>query len=182
MSSLSLSTIIRSDHAFSSVGRILNMLVTAPFYSKYVREPPNCTPSYIEKNFQFFPYFKDCRGAIDCSHFDAYVPDEVVARYRDRKGRVSQNVLAVCDFDMKFTYVLSGWEGSAADSAVFADARRKGLSLPPGTYFLADAGFPLCKTLLTPYRSTRYHLKEWGQVQQRFVPTFFLIGQHLLIL
>ena len=37
---------------------------------------------------------------------------------------------------MKFTYVLSGWEGSAADSTVYTDARRKGLLLPPGKYFL----------------------------------------------
>ena len=91
---------------------------------------------------------------IDGSHIDAYVPDESVARYQNRKGGISQNVLAICDFDMKFTYVLSGWEGSAADSTVYADARRKGLSLPHGKFFLADAGFPLCDTLLIPYRAT----------------------------
>lgn len=115
--------------------------------------------------------FKDCRGAIDGSHFDAYVPDQAVARYQNRKGGVSQNVLAVCDFDMKFTYVLSGWEGSAADSTVYSDARRKGLS--PGKYFLADAGFPPCDTLLTPYRATRYHLREWEHAQQRLVYCIF---------
>jgi hypothetical protein len=150
------------------------MLVSAPFYPKHVTLPPDCTPPYIRSNYRFFPYFKDCRGAIDGSHIDAYVPDEVVARYRNRKGGVSQNVLAVCDFDMKFTYVLSGWEGSAADSTVYTDARRKGLSLPPGKFFLADAGFPLCDTLLTPYRSTRYHLREWGCAQQRFVRYVFI--------
>ena len=160
--------------AGSSIDRVLNMLVSTPFYSKYVKDPPDCTPPYTRDNYRFFPYFKDCRGAIDGSHIDAYVPDEVVARYRNRKGGVSQNVLAVCDFDMKFTYVLSGWEGSAADSTIYADARRKGLSLPPGKFFLADAGFPLCDTLITPYRSTRYHLKEWGSAQQRFVHYVFV--------
>ena len=155
------------------------MLVSTPFYSKYVKDPPDCTPPYTRDNYRFFPYFKDCRGAIDGSHIDAYVPDEVVARYRNRKGGVSQNVLAVCDFDMKFTYVLSGWEGSAADSTIYADARRKGLSLPPGKFFLADAGFPLCDTLITPYRSTRYHLKEWGSAQQRFVHYVFVDDSEL---
>ena len=109
-----------------------------------MKESPDCTPPYIEKNYRLFPYFKNCRGAIDGSHVDAYVSDEAVARYRNRKGGVSQNILAVCDFYMKFTYVLSGWEGSAADSTVYTDARLKGLSLPPGKYFFADAGFPLC--------------------------------------
>ncbi|KAL0424427.1 UNVERIFIED_CONTAM: hypothetical protein Sradi_0977500, partial [Sesamum radiatum] len=37
-------------------------------------------------------------------------------RYRSRKGRLAQNVLAICDFDMNFTYVYAGWEGSAADA------------------------------------------------------------------
>ena len=155
------------------------MLVSTPFYSKYVKDPPDCTPPYIRNNYQFFPYFKDCRGAINGSHIDAYVPDEVVARYRNRKGGVSQNVLAVCDFDMKFTYVLSGWEGSAANSTIYADAWQKGLSLPPGKFFLADAGFPLCDTLITPYRSTRYHLKEWGSTQQRFVHYVFVDDSEL---
>ena len=35
---------------------------------------------------------------------------------------VTQNVLAVCDFDMLFTFVYSGWEGTANDSRVFLDA------------------------------------------------------------
>ena len=112
-----------SDQKSSSIERVLNILVLAPFYPKYVKASPDCTPPYIERNYRFFPYFKDCRGAIDGSHFDAYVPDEVVARYHNRKGGVLQNVLAICDFDMKFTYVLSGWEGSAADSTVYSDAR-----------------------------------------------------------
>lgn len=31
-------------------------------------------------------------------------------------------MLAVCDFDLLFTYVLVGWEGSAHDSRIFLDA------------------------------------------------------------
>jgi hypothetical protein len=27
---------------------------------------------------------------------------------------------------------------------------------------LADAGFPVCDELLTPYRAVHYHLAEWG--------------------
>ena len=60
-----------------------------------MKKSPDCTLPYIEKNYRFFPYFKNCRGAINGSYVDAYVPDEAVVRYRNRKGGVSQNVLAV---------------------------------------------------------------------------------------
>jgi len=39
-------------------------------------------------------------------------------RYRNRKGHLTQNVLAVYDFDIRFTYILAGWEGLAHDTAV----------------------------------------------------------------
>jgi len=42
--------------------------------------------------------------------------------------------MAAVDFDLKFTYVLAGWEGSAHDALVLADAleRDGGLSVPKG--------------------------------------------------
>ena len=44
------------------------------------------------------------------------------ASYRNRKGFLSQNVLAACSFDLQFIYILSGWEGSAHDAKVLNDA------------------------------------------------------------
>ena len=73
---------------------------------------------------------------------------------------------------MFFTYCLTGWEGSATDARVFEDAQRHGFSPPSGKYFLADAGYPLCRQLLTPYRGVRYHLKEWGRARLRYVIYF----------
>lgn len=45
-----------------------------------------------------------------------------------------QNVLAAITFDLKFTYVLAGWEGSAHDSHVLNDAltRSGGFKIPGG--------------------------------------------------
>jgi hypothetical protein len=90
-----------------------------------------------------------------------------MGRYRNRKGFIGQNVLAACNFAMLFVYILSGWEGSASDSAIFEYAREHDFAVPKGKYYLADAGFPLCDVLLTPYRGVRYHLKEWGTVNQK---------------
>ena len=138
------------------------------FYTKYVTLPPDHTPSIIRNNPKWFPYFSDCLGAIDGTHIAAFVPEDALPRYRDRKGQVSQNVLAACTFDLCFCYVLSGWEGSAADSRIYDDARRRDFLIPPNKYYLADAGFGLCDGLLTPYRQVRYHLKEWSRGNQRY--------------
>ena len=63
---------------------------------------------------------------------------------------------------MLFTYILTGWKGSATDSHVWADALAKEFSAPEGFYYLADAGFPHCKELLISFRGVWYHLQEWG--------------------
>ncbi|KAL1196027.1 hypothetical protein V5N11_030091 [Cardamine amara subsp. amara] len=71
---------------------------------------------------RFYPYFKDCVGAIDGTHILAMIARKDTASYRNRKGQLSQNVLAACNFDLEFIYVLSGWEGSAHDAKVLNDA------------------------------------------------------------
>jgi hypothetical protein len=142
-------------------------MLVGPFYPKHLHLPPDETPPEIKENSKLYPYFRNARGAIDGSHFHAWVLSEAMARYRNRKGFVGQNVLAACNFAMLFVYILSGWEGSASDSHIFQYAREHDLAIPAGKYYLADAGFPLCDALLTPYRGVRYHLKEWGIVRQR---------------
>ena len=56
-----------------------------------------------------------------------YVPCIVGAglqtAFRNRKGFTSQNVLAIVDFDMKFTYLVAGWEGLVHDARVLRDAQ-----------------------------------------------------------
>ena len=53
-----------------------------------------------------------------------------------RKHSTTQNVLAAVDFDLRFTYVLAGWEGSAHDALILADAlqREDGLKGLEGTF------------------------------------------------
>lgn len=101
------------------IHKILAILVSKSFYTSYVKLPPVETPEEIRNNPKLFPYFEKCLGAVDGSHIDAHVPAELAPRYRNRKGRLSINLLAACSFDMKFVYLLSGWEGSACDGLVF---------------------------------------------------------------
>lgn len=103
--------------------------------------------------------------AVDGTHVPVSVPEAMIAPFQGRKG-VTMNVLAACDFDLMFTYVLAGWEGSAGDGKVYADALTKGYRLSETLFDLMDAGFALTTKCLTPYRSTRYHLKEFGRGRQ----------------
>lgn len=63
-----------------------------------------------------------CLGALDGTYVKVLVPISDRPRYRNRKGDITVNVLGVCDQNLKFIYVLTGWEGSAADSRVLRDA------------------------------------------------------------
>ena len=44
--------------------------------------------------------------------------------YLGRKGVPTQNVMAACDFDLLFTFVMVGWEGVVHDTRIFLDAIR----------------------------------------------------------
>jgi hypothetical protein len=69
-------------------------------------------------------------GAIDGTH----VSVEIQGMFRGRKEGTTQNVLAAITFNLKFIYILAGWEGSADDSRVLGDAlsRPSGLKIPEG--------------------------------------------------
>ncbi|XP_072151383.1 protein ALP1-like [Setaria viridis] len=106
----------------------------------------------------------DCIGAIDGTHVLARVPRSIRAAFLGRKHTTTKNVLAAVDFDLRFTYVLAGWEGSAHDALILNDAlkREDGLRVPPGKFYLVDAGYAVRPGFLPPYRATRYHLREFG--------------------
>ncbi|XP_019228607.1 PREDICTED: uncharacterized protein LOC109209738 [Nicotiana attenuata] len=54
--------------------------------------------------------------------------------------------MAVCDWDMCFTFVWPGWEGTPHDARIFDQAlRRQNLNFPhppSGKYYLVDSGYP----------------------------------------
>jgi hypothetical protein len=49
------------------------------------------------------------------------VPASELPKYIERHGYSSQNVMAVCDFDMRFTFVVTGWPRSVHDTRVLLD-------------------------------------------------------------
>lgn len=43
-------------------------------------------------------------------------------RFRNITGQICTNTLAVCDHNLRFVYLLPGWEGSDADGRVLRDS------------------------------------------------------------
>lgn len=150
--------------------QVLSVIVSPQFYDCYIKLPSadSPTPDYICSDPKFFPFFRGARGAVDGTHINACpttAEDHHLAH--NRKGGVSQNCLAICDWDLHFVFFVSGWEGSSADAEMYQNARFTNLTIPEDQYFLADAGFGACDTLLVPYRAVRYHLAEWGRASVR---------------
>ena len=124
----------------------------APFYNDHVKLPSANVPipPKILNNTKFYPFIKDVLSAIDGTHINCCPSATDRQATRDRKGGVTQNCLANCGFDMIFYYMFSGWKGSASDSTMFYDACVTDLPIPLGQYYLANAGFPSCSSLLIP--------------------------------
>jgi hypothetical protein len=129
-------------------------------------EAPNGLPDHVLNNPDFGPFFTDCLGALDGTHCPVIVKSKDAPAYRCRHKCTCQNVLGVCTFEERFSFIHAGWEGTAHDSTVLTDALKKGLfSVPEGKYYLVDAGYALSRFFLAPYRGVRYHLKEWRQAR-----------------
>ena len=60
----------------------------------------------------------------------------------NQKGFHSQNCLVCCNFNLKFVYVLSGWEGSMANASVYHHARTTSFTIPTSKYYLTHATSP----------------------------------------
>ena len=102
------------------------------------------------------------------THIYAYLKIKDAVPFRNRKGTLTQNVLGVYTFDLQFSCIFPGWEGSAHGTRVFEDAMNKGaFSVPPGKFYLPDAGYISRWPFLIPYHGVRYHLREQNISQLR---------------
>ena len=91
---------------------------------------------------------------------------ECQARFIGKKGIPTQNIMVVCDWNMCFTFVLAGWEGTAHDAWFFDHAlmtfNMNFLHPPQGIIFL-------------------YH-HNWILFSFKFFYTYFYLSQHVNII
>ncbi|KAK6917932.1 Harbinger transposase-derived nuclease domain [Dillenia turbinata] len=112
-------------------------------------------------------------GVIDDTHIKARLPREEEIPYIRRKSYPTQNVFAILDFNMCFTFAWAGWEGEAHDNRIFGEAlRNQNLIFPyplGHKYYLVDAGYGNKKGYLAPYKgeNIRYHLEDFRRAKTR---------------
>ncbi|KAG8379759.1 hypothetical protein BUALT_Bualt07G0122800 [Buddleja alternifolia] len=110
-------------------------------------------------------------GAIDGTHVKVRLPQGQAIPYIGRKGFATQNILAVVDFNMCFTFAWAGWEGAAHDNRIFGEAiRGSNLNFPHPKgkkYYLVDAGYSHRLGYMGPYKgeNIRYHLEDFRRAR-----------------
>ncbi|CAN6454412.1 unnamed protein product [Victoria cruziana] len=164
------------QHSGQTISKYFNKVMKAicRLGKEYIKWPNDDILLKIRGKPRYYPYFKDCLGAIDGTHIPAWVPISTQGRFRNRKGIISQNVFVVVGLDTRFHYVMAGWEGSASDSRVLysaLDDPTDPFIIPRGKYYPVDGGYPNIIGLLTPYRGHRYHMSEFNAPGARTIRT-----------
>ncbi|XP_023766546.1 uncharacterized protein LOC111915080 [Lactuca sativa] len=121
----------------------------------------NPNPNILGHNRRLRRVFKGAVSALDGTLIHVVVPANKQDLYRNKgKGDCYQNVLAICDFNMMFTFFVAGWEGITHDSRILSEALANPhapFSLPPpDKYYLCDAVYPNIRGFMAPYRNVRY--------------------------
>jgi hypothetical protein len=100
------------------------MVAMAATYIKPIDPNFSTTHPRIANDCRMMPHFKDCIGALDGTHILATPPLEDLIRYIGRSGKATQNILAIVDFDLRFTYAFIGHPGSMHDTSILFHALR----------------------------------------------------------
>ncbi|XP_022894039.1 uncharacterized protein LOC111408523 [Olea europaea var. sylvestris] len=124
------------------------------------------------------PLFQDCIGAINETHVRAVLPRHKWVNFIGRKGIPTQDVLAACDFNLCFTFVLAGYTRNTHDARILARAiyspEIEFPQLATGKYYLVDSDFAHQPGYMAPYKGSDilYHFQNvikraFGVLKQR---------------
>ena len=123
-------------HSLETISRHFSNVLSAilSLSGEFIKLPD---PSNQPPDDYKWKWFGNALGASDGCHVDVCVDVADQGRYRNRKQHITTNMLSVVDWNMKFLYVLSAWEGSASDSRVLRDvmSRQDAFVVPHGMTF-----------------------------------------------
>lgn len=127
---------------------------------EYVRFPRTALEAQTYEN----PTFPGVIGAVDGTHIEIVTPadsvDELARLFRNRKGILSLNVMAVASFSHKYLAVNARYPGSVHNSAIWQLSQTRAFLMQnfiagtPIGVLLADRGYPCEPWLLTPDEDT----------------------------
>ncbi|XP_020519196.1 uncharacterized protein LOC105420184 [Amborella trichopoda] len=147
--------------------RVLNVIYKLSF--DYVHLPLSSSPSEIRKKSIYYLFFKNCIGAIDGTHIHVSIGVEEQAPQWNRKGFLLQNVIVACSFELRFEYVLVGWERSSSNSSVLKAVLKSNFKVPRGhdKYYLVDVGYANTQNFIAPFRGNVIE-RAFGLLNKRF--------------
>ncbi|KAA0063430.1 putative nuclease HARBI1 [Cucumis melo var. makuwa] len=137
-----------------TVSRHFNLVLLEVLWlhDELLKKPQLVTNSCTDPRWK---WFENCLGALDGTYIKVNVSATDHPRYRTRKSKVAINVLGVCNTKGDFVFVLSGWEGSTADSRILRDviSRHNGLKVSKGrwTILRGKSYYPVdvqCRTIM----------------------------------
>ncbi|XP_052621710.1 uncharacterized protein LOC111898482 [Lactuca sativa] len=109
--------------------------------------------------------FKGAVGALDGTLIHAVVPAKKQDLYRSRgKGDCYQNVLAIGDFNMIFTFVVAEWDGVAHDSRILSEA----VADPQASFPFPPPDFRKRRALTNKEKFNHGHAKLWNFIERAF--------------
>ena len=93
--------------------------VLARIRAEFIRFPEGNEADEVKNNFHMYGLPRVI-GCLDGTHIPIQRPGgENCKLFRCRKGYMSINVQAICDYKLTFTNIVARWPGSAHDSRVF---------------------------------------------------------------
>jgi hypothetical protein len=101
---------------------VLNCLNRLAVDNIKLKDPQFSTVHSRLQEARFSPHFHGAIGAIDGTHIPVVIPSSVMIAHFGQYRETTQNVLAVCGFDMRFTFIVARWPGSMHDTRVFNEA------------------------------------------------------------
>ncbi|WVZ84857.1 hypothetical protein U9M48_031840, partial [Paspalum notatum var. saurae] len=151
----------RFKHSGETIGRKFDEVVDAvmPTGKDFIGpKNPNFPEVHrrIRDDRRAYPHFKDCIGTLDGTHIRVCLSPDDQVRYIGKSGIPTQNALAICDFDMRFTYVSTGQPGSMHDTSVLYSAIKV-----DEKFFPHRREYPNHPGYLAPYKGERYHMLEF---------------------
>ncbi|XP_010524211.1 PREDICTED: putative nuclease HARBI1 isoform X2 [Tarenaya hassleriana] len=151
--------------------------------TEFFHPPGPDIPHEIMDDPRLYPYFKDCVGVVDGIHIPVMVGVDEQGPFRNKKGLLTQNVLAAFSLDLRFHYVLAGWEGSASDEQVLAAAltRRNKFHVPEGKYYLVDSKYPNIPGFIAAYDDVKVQTGEEPNGYHPKDPKELFNQRHLLL-
>ncbi|CAC5404755.1 unnamed protein product [Mytilus coruscus] len=158
---------VNDSTVMKSVDGIVSAMVKDK--NKLIRWPKAEQLRRNENGFRAFQGMPGVVGAIDGTHIAIPGPNQHHENNINRKGFHSTVAQVVCDHEMKFMSVNTGWPGSVHDARVFRNSKigkriiNKTI-LPDEFHLVGDAAYPLSQNLMTPFKDFGTLTRE----QQRY--------------